>query len=56
MNTEKWSVRIKGNYTVLKNSMSTGFKLFSIIKERIIAKLSSRQAGMQESVHSSEAK
>ena len=36
--------------------ISTGFKLFTTIKERIIVKLSSRQAGMQASVYSSKAK
>jgi len=50
------SVRIQENDTVLKNSISTGFKLFTTIKERIIAELLSRQAGMQVCVHSRETK
>jgi len=48
MNTE--------NGAVLKNSISNGFKFFTIIKKRIIVELSSRQAGMQSSDHPSEAK
>ena len=58
LNTEKQyryrgSIRIQENDTVLKNIISTGFKLFITINEKIIVKLSSRQAGMQASVHSS---
>jgi len=40
----------------LKSSISTGFKLYTTVKKEIIAELSSRQADMQISVHSSEAK
>jgi len=36
--------------------MSTGFKLFTTVKERIIVELPSRQVGMQASTHSSKAK
>jgi len=41
---------------ILKNSSSTGFKLYTTTKIRIIVELSSRQVGMQASVHPSEAK
>ena len=60
-NTRKWYryrrlVRIQESNAVLKNSISTCFKLFTIYKKRIIVELSSRQAIMQASVNSSEAK
>jgi len=44
------------NNTVLKNSISNDFKLFTIIKKRIIVKLSSKQENKQASKHSSRAK
>ena len=37
------------NGKVLENSISTDFKLFTTIKERIIVKLSRRQEGRQAS-------
>jgi len=40
----------------LKDSINAGFKLFTIIKERIIVELTSRQADMQASIHPSEVK
>ena len=48
MNTEKWyryrrSARILENNTVLKNSSSKDFKLFTTIRKKIIVELSSRQ-------------
>ena len=61
MNTEK-RYRYRDQYEYRKmiqffeDNISTGFKLFTIIKERIIVELSSRQAGMQANIHSSEAK
>ena len=61
MSTRKWyryrrSIRIQENDMILENRSRTGFKLYTTIKIRIIAKLSSRQVGMQASVHPSEAK
>jgi len=41
--------------TVLQNNINVGFKLFIIIKKRIIVELSSTQVGMQASVYPSEA-
>jgi len=38
----KVSVRIQENNTVLENSISNGFKLFTTIKKRITITLSSR--------------
>ena len=49
------SVQIKKNNTVLKNSISNNFKLFTTIKKTIIVRLSSRQADRQISDHPSEA-
>jgi len=40
----------------LKNSISTGFKLFTTIKKGITVKLSSRQAGKQAELSKVEAK
>jgi len=36
--------------------MSNGFKLYTIIKKRIIAELTHKQAGMQVSIHPNGAK
>ena len=52
---QKTSTNTEKQYN-LENSISTGFKLFTTIKERKIGELSSRQANIQASVHPSEAK
>ena len=52
----KRSVQIPKNDTILENSSSIDYELYTTIKIRIIVELLSRQAGMQASVHLSEAK
>jgi len=50
------SVRIRKNNTVLENTISKDFKLFTTINKRIIAELSSRQADKNASEHPSRAR